>query len=181
MNRYQFEDLISEYIENELSLSKRKEFEAYLEENPDEMKLVESVRSNMSQMKVIPKVKASSDFNDRLFNRIQTNRAQLDRPIPSQRTYFGFSPIHASLMTGLVIATVFVSMQLFSPEDGGLPLQTQNFANESLPTLSNPSLQKVNHPQPDFVKVDEDSVMEDQKSKPNQDFSKKMHFVNEND
>ena len=28
MNRYQFEDLISEYIENELSLSKRKEFEA---------------------------------------------------------------------------------------------------------------------------------------------------------
>ena len=57
----------------------------------------------------------------------------------------------------------------------------QNFANESLPTLSNPSLQKVNHPQPDFVKVDEDSVMEDQKSKPNQDFSKKMHFVNEND
>ena len=34
MNRYQFEDLISEYIENELSLSKRKEFETYLEENP---------------------------------------------------------------------------------------------------------------------------------------------------
>ena len=27
MNRYQFEDLISEYIDNELPLGKRKEFE----------------------------------------------------------------------------------------------------------------------------------------------------------
>ena len=31
MNRYQFEDLISEYIENELSLKKRKEFESFNE------------------------------------------------------------------------------------------------------------------------------------------------------
>ena len=41
MNRYQFEDLISEYVENELSLSKRIEFEAYLEENTDAQYLVE--------------------------------------------------------------------------------------------------------------------------------------------
>ena len=29
MNRYEFEDLISDYLENELSFSKRKEFENY--------------------------------------------------------------------------------------------------------------------------------------------------------
>ena len=34
MNRYQFEDLISEYIENELSFSKRKEFESFLKDEP---------------------------------------------------------------------------------------------------------------------------------------------------
>ena len=36
MNRYQFEDLISEYIDNEITLSKRKEFEDYMKDNPME-------------------------------------------------------------------------------------------------------------------------------------------------
>ena len=88
MNRYQFEDLISEYVENELSLSKRKEFEAYLEEKPDAMELVESVRANMAQMKIIPRMKVSADFNDRLLAKIQTDHARLHRPTPSQRTFF---------------------------------------------------------------------------------------------
>ena len=35
MDRYQFEDLISDYIENNLSMSQRKEVESYLEDNPD--------------------------------------------------------------------------------------------------------------------------------------------------
>ena len=35
MNRYDFEDLISDYLEGELSFSKRKEFESYFEENED--------------------------------------------------------------------------------------------------------------------------------------------------
>jgi hypothetical protein len=39
----------------------------------------------------------------------------------------------------------------------------------------------VNPPQPDFVNAEEDSAMEDQKQKSQKDFSKKMHFVNEND
>ena len=35
MNRYEFENLISDYLEGELSFSKRKEIESYLEENQD--------------------------------------------------------------------------------------------------------------------------------------------------
>ena len=73
MNRYQFEDLISEYIENELSLSKRKEFETYLEENPDARSLVDSVRYTMDTMRSLPKVKANTKFNERLMTRIKTN------------------------------------------------------------------------------------------------------------
>ena len=34
MNRYQFEDLISDYVENKLTLSKRKDVELYLKSNP---------------------------------------------------------------------------------------------------------------------------------------------------
>ena len=119
MNRYQFEDLISEYIENELSLSKRKEFESYLEENSDAKELVESIRTNMAQMKAIPKVIASPDFNDRLLTRIQSDHTRLDIPITSQRTIFGFTPIYASLMTGLVIAFVFALVSLVSSVEIG--------------------------------------------------------------
>ena len=35
MNRYQYEDLISSYIDNEITLSKRKEYERYRENNRD--------------------------------------------------------------------------------------------------------------------------------------------------
>ena len=35
MNRYQFEDLISSYIENDLPIRKRKEFEDYIQNNAE--------------------------------------------------------------------------------------------------------------------------------------------------
>ena len=89
MNRYQFEDLISEYIENELSLSKRKEFEAYLEENPEARSLVDSVRYTMDTMRSLPKVKASPKFNERLMTRIKSDIARSDTPMPSKGTFFG--------------------------------------------------------------------------------------------
>ena len=179
MNRYQFEDLISEYIENELSLSKRKEFESYLEENLDAKEFVESIRTNMAQMKAIPKVIASPDFNDRLLTRIQSDHTRLDIPITSQRTIFGFTPIYASLMTGLVIAFVFVSMQLVPPGDDGIPSQTQFYAEDSVPSLSNPPIQNFKNRTPDLVDADADSSLENNKIKSKKDFSKQMHFVND--
>ena len=33
MKRYNFEDLISDYIENKLQIAKRKEIEAFMEDN----------------------------------------------------------------------------------------------------------------------------------------------------
>ena len=53
MNRYEFEDLISDYIENSLSLSKRKEFENYLTEDPEAQSLVDHVRSTIDQLRNI--------------------------------------------------------------------------------------------------------------------------------
>ena len=63
MDRYQFEDLISAYIENELSLSKRKEVESYLAENPLEEKLIKQVSLNMKTLKNSPKISAKENFN----------------------------------------------------------------------------------------------------------------------
>ena len=41
MERYEFEDQISDYIENNLSLKKRKIFVEYLKNNQDAQKLVD--------------------------------------------------------------------------------------------------------------------------------------------
>ena len=51
MNRYQFEDLISDYLENKLSIPKRKEFEDYLDSNSQYREIIESVRNTMNSIK----------------------------------------------------------------------------------------------------------------------------------
>ena len=179
MNRYQFEDLISAYIENELSLSKRKEFETYLDENPDAKSLVDSVRHTMDTMRSLPKVKANPKFNERLMTRIKSNIDWSATPMPSKGTIFGFTPIHASLLTGLIIAFVFVSMQLFYPEPGTQIKERHLFADEQVPSLSNPDLNTVNRTNPDMADVEDDSLDIDPKKQQQKDFSKKMHFVND--
>ena len=51
MERYKFEDLISDYIENKLPVAKRKEVEAFMEDNPAAKKQMESIRLLMNSMK----------------------------------------------------------------------------------------------------------------------------------
>ena len=47
MDRYKFEDSISAYIDNELTLTERQEFEDYIEKNPDAKSLLEDIVNNM--------------------------------------------------------------------------------------------------------------------------------------
>ena len=51
MNRYEFENLISDYLDGELSFSKRKEFESYLEKNEDAKLLFIRVKNTLNDMK----------------------------------------------------------------------------------------------------------------------------------
>ena len=70
MDHHKFEDLISSYIENELSLKKRKEVEKYLINNPDAQELVEDIKINIAQLKKLPKLKVNKNFNKKLLNNI---------------------------------------------------------------------------------------------------------------
>ena len=115
MNRYQFEDLISEYIDNELPLGKRKEFEDYLHNNKDAEALVNSIQSNINNVKGLPKVRASKTFNDRLLDRIKSEPDGIKSESSTKWMIAGFTPIHASFMTGLLMGFVFISIQIFSP------------------------------------------------------------------
>ena len=51
MDRFEFEDLISAYIENDLPLNKRKDFEDYLVENPSQNQVVKQIAINMKALK----------------------------------------------------------------------------------------------------------------------------------
>jgi len=116
MNRYQFEDLISDYIENKLPIAKRKEFEAFMEANPEAKDLLESIRSLMKSMKKLPEVKTSDEFTAKLMKRVEfeKNRPSAKQYVASTvgKTYFGFTPVYATVMTALVVAFVVVGMQL---------------------------------------------------------------------
>ena len=56
MNRYQFEDLVSDYIENQLKSNQRKQFDEYLEKNKDAQEIIDSVVSNISDTKKISQI-----------------------------------------------------------------------------------------------------------------------------
>ena len=70
MNRYEFENLISDYLEGELSFSKIKEFESYLEENEDAKSLFFRVRTTLNDMKNAEKISTSQNFNSKLLSKI---------------------------------------------------------------------------------------------------------------
>ena len=116
MNRYQFEDLISDYIENKLPIAKRKKLEAFMEANPEAKDQLESIRSLMKSMKKLPEVKTSDEFTEKLMKRVEfeKNRPSAKKYVTSTvgKTYFGFTPVYATVMTALVVAFVVVGMQL---------------------------------------------------------------------
>ena len=113
MNRYQFEDLISSYIDNEITLSRRKEFERYMKENPDSEKLVNEIKGNIVKLNQIPRLKVKSSFNDTLKSKIDDLNSN-PRLGKDRNLIFGFSPLNASFLSGLFIAFIIITFQLIN-------------------------------------------------------------------
>ena len=144
MNRYQFEDLISDYIENKLPIAKRKELEAFMEANPEAKDQLESIRSLMKSMKKLPEVKTSDEFTEKLMKRVEfeKNRPSAKKYVASTvgKTYFGFTPVYATVMTALVVAFVVVGMQLVPKTNNNstvlptsITAETSTIPNSSIP------------------------------------------------
>ena len=92
MNRYEFEDLISDYLENELSFSKRKEFENYLKNNPPAENLLKSVKFYKQKISLLPKLKASETFTDDLLKKIKTKSISSKMHRSKNSSLQGFLP-----------------------------------------------------------------------------------------
>ena len=70
MDRYKFEDSISSYLDNEMNLKERQEFENYMDENPEARSLFENMKDNIHLIKEMSHVNTSPDFINKLFSLI---------------------------------------------------------------------------------------------------------------
>ena len=178
MDRYEFEDLISEYVENSLPLTKRKEFEAYLKADPKSQLLVEQVRTTIDQLKNLQKVKVSDHFNERLMARIKNRKsAKLPYSASGQNWVLGFTPLYASLMTGLAIAFLFISLQLFFPSKSDYGKENQFYVNDSSPDIKSPNTTLINHDPKDLTAVEDDSLDANSSKSRKKDYSKRIKLV----
>ena len=177
MDRYQFEDLISAYIENELSLSKRKEVESYLAENPLEEKLIKQVSLNMKTLKNSPKIFAKENFNKRLLERIKSENPHLAIRSKSNKKLFGFSVFHAS-----VLISLFAILFILSLEITDLVPRSQNKENYKFVDNKNILDKKAINKQldeEDTYKTIFTNIKDDTTKKEKRDFSRNIKYVND--
>ena len=172
MDRYQFEDLISDYIENNLSMSQRKQVEAYLEENPEAKYQIKSVKQAMASMKSMPGISTSAEFMNNL-NRHITAEKEAKSVVKSTRSFAGYTPLMASLSAVVVIAVVMLGLE-FMPDSSNqatfTPAMTEQQINDLpvLPLKTNDSM---------LAESEEDSTNYDEDTPVKRNFDDKIQLV----
>ena len=131
MNRYEFEDKISDYIDNQLSVSERKAFEDFLNSDNEAKELVESVRKTIKLLSSAETVKSSNEFLPNLTSRINSEKKNISKRSKQKTSnhFFGFTRTNASLMVVLLVCFVSVSLNLLSTE--GPKIQSNIVSNTS--------------------------------------------------
>ena len=172
MDRYQFEDLISDYIENNLSMSQRKQVEAYLEENPEAKHQIKSVKQAMASMKSMPGISTSAEFMNNLNRHISAEK-EAKIVVKSTRSFAGYTPLMASLSAVVVIAVVMLGLE-FMPESSNeatfTPAMTEQQINDLpvLPLKTNDSM---------LAESEEDSTNYDEDTPVKRNFDDKIQLV----
>ena len=109
MDYNKFEDRISSWIEGDLDLKDRKEFEAFLAENPEYQSKVDEVRNIISRMQESAEsLKLSEEFDKKLANKIDSLNVDIaDR---KSNDIFGFSRqnfAYLALSLGAILFLIF--------------------------------------------------------------------------
>ena len=178
MNSYQFEDLISSYIDNEITLSKRKEFERYMKDNPDSEKLVSTIKGNIVKLNQIPRLKVKSSFNDTLKSKIDDLNSN-PRLGKDRNLIFGFSPLNASLLSGLFICFIIITFQLINPNFDYQQTSESQFVNNELSKDIIPSNNFNKVIDSDLVDVKEDTIKSEKNKQDRKDLTNKIQLVND--
>ena len=173
MNRYEFENLISEYLDGSIPFKKRIEFEDYMKDDKDAESLVRNIKTTISEMNNLQKVKAADNFNEKLLSRVK-NEGIVSKP---NNTILGFTPFYASILSCLCVAFFVVASQLINvSQDSSSGIKTNQYTAEL--EQNNPSYSKnVDLEKKLIVDSNIDSLqVKKEKEKPNN--SNKIKFVN---
>jgi len=174
MNRYEFENLISDYLDGSIPFNKQKEFEHYMENDPDAGYLVKNIRNTISNMNDLKPIKVSDNFNHKLLSKVRKEGMISGQ---DKNTLFGFTPFYASVLSCLCVALFVVASQLFNVSEVS---DTDNKLYQYRTSLKNdPIFNRDNHQGNENRIVDSniDSVKNNQdRKKPSN--SNKIKFVN---
>ena len=178
MNRHQFEDLISSYIENEITLSKRKEFERYMKDNPNSVELVSAIKNNIKKLNQVPRIKVKSSFNDNLKSKIDDLNSN-PKIGKANDLIFGFSPLNASFLSGLCIAFIVITFLLINPNFTYQKTSQSKIANNGLSNNLTTSRSPNKVIDSDLANVEEDTSKSEMNEKDRKDLTNKIQLVND--
>ena len=178
MNRYQFEDLISSYLENEITLSKRKEFESYMKDNPDSVELVSGIKDNIKKLNQVPRIKVKSSFNDTLKRKIDDLNNN-PKPGKVNDLIFGFSPLNASFLSGLCIAFIIITFLLINPNFTYQQTSESKVVNNGLSNNLTISKNPNKVIDSDLADVKKDTSKSEMNKKDRTDLINKIQLVND--
>jgi len=173
MNRYEFENLISDYLDGSIPFKKRKEFEDYMKEDKDAEALVSNIKTTISEMNNSQKVKVADNFNEKLLSRVK-NEGIVNKP---NNTILGFTPFYASILSCLCVAFFVVASQLINvSQDSSSEIKTNQYTAEL--EQNNPSYSKSVDLEKKLIVDSNIDSLQDKKEKEKPNNSNKIKFVN---
>ena len=173
MNRYEFENLISDYLDGSIPFKKRKEFEDYMKDDKDAEALVSNIKTTISEMNNSQKVKVADNFNEKLLSRVK-NEGIVSKP---NNTILGFTPFYASILSCLCVAFFVVTSQLINvSQDSSSEIKTNQYTAEL--EQNNPSYSKSVDLEKKLIVDSNIDSLQDKKEKEKPNNSDKIKFVN---
>ena len=177
MDRFEFEDLISAYIENDLPLNKRKEIEAYLYKNPSQYKLVDQIAYNIKALKKFPKIASSNDFNQKLMEKIKSKKFDMNLAGPKSSNIFGFTFLNAFALLGLIFVFFALSFEIIGFDPTVKNSQSSQFSDKKNFLRENDIVNE--NEKEDFQNPSLTTLQSDTSKKEKLDFSKNIKYVND--
>jgi len=127
MDYNKFEDRISLWIENDMDIKERKEFEKFLSDHPEYQLKVEEVRKAISLMNEAPSLKVSSDFDSNLNQRLEA----LNLNKAPSKGFFGFSNQNFAYLT-LALGAIFILTSFLLQSNSTYTFADQDPDNQEL-------------------------------------------------
>ena len=114
MNRYEFEDKISDYLENQLSVSERKAFEGYIQDNKEARELLDSILKTIDLINTQKSIKTSQRFMPNLIKKINSYKKTSTKQnnLQNKKLFFGLTPANSALMSAFILAFVLLLVNI---------------------------------------------------------------------